>query len=377
MIPFNRPYIIGRELDYIRQAVASGKLSGNGQFTQRCHAFFRERYGFPSVLLTSSCTDALEMCGLLLNLSPGDEIIIPSYTFVSTANAFLLRGARIRFADSQSDHPNIDHTSLAELINDRTRAIVVVHYNGTSCWMDEILEIAAKRNILVVEDCAQALESKYKGRPLGSLGAFSTYSFHETKNVVAGEGGLLVVNNTAYAERAEIIWEKGTNRAAFARGEVQKYLWVDVGSSYLPSELTAAFLYAQLEHVDQIQNQRVMLWNRYFERLSVLERRGDFKLLHAPPFATSNAHLMAIICPTGAVRDKFLEWLRSKEIYAVFHYLPLHLSPYYAESHDGRELPNSVRFADCLVRLPLFYELTLTHVDYICDCVDQYFSSQR
>ncbi len=357
-IPFNKPFLTGKEAHYLYQAVYSGKISGNGIFTQKCQTFFQERYGFKKCLLTTSCTDALEMSALLMNIKEGDEVIIPSYTFVSTANAFVLRGAKVIFADSYSDNPNIDPSLLDALITEKTKAIIVVHYAGIACDMDAIMSIANKHNIFVVEDAAQAIDSYYKGKPLGRIGHLAAFSFHETKNIISGEGGLLVVNEESLIDRAEIIWEKGTNRTAFFRGEVDKYGWVDLGSSFLPSEVIAAFLYAQLENLETIQDKRINIWNTYFEQLLDLELKGHFNLPFVPNYATRNGHLFYLICKSLEERTSLIKHLKNNGVHAVFHYLSLHKSPYYQDKHDGRALPNSDKFTDCLVRLPLFYELS-------------------
>ncbi|MBU0915118.1 MAG: dTDP-4-amino-4,6-dideoxygalactose transaminase [Gammaproteobacteria bacterium] len=366
-IPFNKPYLHGRELVYIAEAVASGKISGDGVFTQRCHAFFEQRYGFRKALMTTSCTDALEMAALLLNIREGDEVIVPAFTFVSTANAFALRGARIVFADSEAHNPNIDAAKLAELITPRTRAIVVVHYAGVACDMDPILALARERGIAVVEDAAQAIDSFYKGQPLGSLGLFGAFSFHETKNVIAGEGGLLTINDTAHVARAEVIREKGTNRSAFFRGEIDKYGWVDIGSSFLPSDIVSAYLYAQLEVLDTIQARRKALWKRYHDQLAAALQRHEVEAPYIPKWATNNGHLFYIVCRSLEHRTCVLEKLRAAGIHAVFHYLSLHSSPYFQQQHDGRALPHSDRFADCLLRLPLYYEMTDEQCDFVSD----------
>ncbi|MEM6724932.1 MAG: dTDP-4-amino-4,6-dideoxygalactose transaminase, partial [Bacteroidota bacterium] len=357
-IPFNKPYLTGKETQYIEEAVQLGKISGNGPFTKKCHAFFEEQYGFHKCLLTSSCTDALEMCALLLDIGPEDEVILPSYTFVSTANAFVLRGATLKFADSYPDNPNIDPAAIEGLITPQTKAIVVVHYAGVACDMDAILALADKHQIYVVEDAAQAIDASYKGRPLGSIGHLAAFSFHETKNLIAGEGGLLVVNDPQFAARAEIIWEKGTNRAAFFRGEVNKYGWVDIGSSFLPSEIVAAFLFAQLENLKSIQNQRIKLWNRYFDALSALATQGHFSLPVIPDYASKNGHLFHLVFPEPEKRSAFIQRMRAAGIHSVFHYLSLHKSPFFEDRYHGPALPNCDHFADCLVRLPLFFGLT-------------------
>lgn len=373
MIPFNKPFLTGKELDYIQQAVSSGKISGNGMFTQKCHDFFKKRYNFQKVLLTTSCTDALEMAALLLDIQPGDEVIMPSFTFVSTANAFVLRGAKIVFADSSSDNPNIDAKSIEYLINKKTKAIVIVHYAGIACEMDLIMDLATKHNLFVVEDAAQAIDSYYKGKPLGSFGHLAAFSFHETKNIISGEGGMLVINDSQYNKRSEILWEKGTNRSEFFRGEVNKYGWVDIGSSFLPSEIIAAFLYAQLENIDDIQNKRIVLWNSYFNLLKSLCDDGYIKLPNVPEYATNNAHMFYFQCNSLAERDGLLNYLKNCGILAVFHYLSLHKSEFYIDKHDGRELSNSDIFSDHLVRLPLFYDLNVDDQIEICIHITKYF----
>lgn len=364
MIPFNKPYLTGKETHYIYEAVNSGKLSGNGIFTKRCQEYFEQRYGFKKCLLTTSCTDALEMAAILCNVQPGDEVIIPSYTFVSTALAFVRQGATIVFADSMTNHPNIDADKIEALITSRTKVIVPVHYAGVACDMDKIMALADKYNLLVVEDAAQAVDSYYSGKQqvvsgkaLGSIGHLAAFSFHETKNIIAGEGGMLAINDERFIHRAEIIWEKGTNRAEFFRGEVNKYGWVDTGSSFLPSEVIAAFLWAQIENLDDIQNRRKKLWQQYYEGLKPLAEKGYFKLPELSEYATNNAHMFYLVCNSLEDRTKLIAHLKANGILAVFHYLSLHSSDYYAAKHDGRVIPNSDHFMDCLLRLPLFYEL--------------------
>ena len=371
MIDFNRPYLTGREAHYMYQAVMKGKLSGNGEFTKRCQSFFEERYGFKKCLLTTSCTDALEMAAILCDIQPGDEVIVPSYTFVSSALAFVREGARIVFADSMERNPNIDAEKIEELITPKTKVIVPVHYAGVACDMDKIMEIANKYNLIVVEDAAQAIDSYYKGCPLGSIGHLSAFSFHETKNIIAGEGGMLAINDERFIRRAEIIWEKGTNRAEFFRGEVNKYGWVDTGSSFLPSEVVAAFLWAQLEELDYIQNRRKLLWNKYYELLKPLAAKGIFTLPDVPDYATNNAHMFYLVCNNLEERTALIKKIKENGAQAVFHYLSLHSSEYYKDKHDGRDLPNCDRYADCLVRLPLFYELEEKQVDYITDVINE------
>jgi dTDP-4-amino-4,6-dideoxygalactose transaminase len=356
-IAFNLPYLTGKEAEYITQAVSSGKISGDGMFTKKCHEFFEKKYGFKKVLLTTSCTDALELAALLCNIEPGDEVISPSYTFVSTVNAFILRGAKIVFADSRKENPNIDEKSIESLITPKTKAIVVVHYAGIACDMDIVMAIAKKQKLLVIEDAAQAIDSYYKGIPLGSIGHMGAFSFHETKNVISGEGGMLTINDERFAKRAEIIREKGTNRSAFFRGEVDKYGWVDIGSSFLPSEVIAAFLYAQLENLESIQKKRKHIWNKYNTGLSVLEKK-NVQLPYIPEYATNNAHMYYIVCNSLDERTALIKHLHSKGMYAVFHYLSLHKSAFYHSKHDGRTLTQADRYTDCLVRLPFFYKLS-------------------
>lgn len=373
MIPFNKPYLHGRELEYIAQAVASGKISGDGNFTRRCHQYFESRYHFPRTFLTTSCTDALEMAALLLDIGPGDEVILPSYTFVSTANAFALRGAKLVFADSSDINPNIDHKLIESLITPATKAIVVVHYAGIACAMMEILDIARRHRLHIVEDAAQAIESFYMGQALGSFGTFSAFSFHETKNITSGEGGMLVVNNLEYVQRAEIIREKGTNRSAFFRGEIDKYGWVDLGSSFLPSELNAAFLYAQIEAIVKIQARRLAIWERYNSKLAPVLSKQGVGLPVIPTWATNNGHLFYLICRDGDERQKLINHLREQGVMAVFHYQSLHRSTYFSGRHDGRQLPNTDYYSDCLLRLPLYYDLRDAEVDFIVEAILEFY----
>lgn len=372
MIPFNKPYLHGREVVYIAQAVAAGKISGDGVFTKKCHDFFERRYGFKKVLMTTSCTDALEMAALLLDIQPGDEVIAPSYTFVSTVNAFALRGAKIIFADSYANHPNIDPDQILKLINSKTKAIVVVHYAGVACDMDAIMAISKEYNIPVVEDAAQAIDSYYKGKPLGSIGTFGTFSFHETKNIISGEGGLLAINDERYIHRAEIIREKGTNRSSFFRGEVAKYGWVDIGSSFLPSDIIAAYLYAQLENMDVIQARRKEIWQRYYDKLSATLSNTGIELPTVAEYSTNNAHMFYLVCADIEQRSSLIQHLKDNGVYAVFHYLSLHTSEFYQDKYLGNALPNSDHFTDALVRLPLFYELTDDQVNYICEQISAF-----
>ncbi len=372
MITFNKPYLTGKEAHYMYEAVYTGKLSGNGKFTKLCQKFFEEKYGFKKALLTNSCTDALEMCAILCDVQPGDEVIVPSFTFVSSALAFVRQGAKIVFADSMQSNPNIDADKLEALITPKTKVIVPVHYAGVACDMDKIMEIANRHNILVVEDAAQAIDSFYKGCPLGSIGHMSAFSFHETKNIISGEGGLLAINDERFIRRSEIIWEKGTNRSEFFRGKVNKYGWVDTGSSFLPSEVIAAFLWAQLENMGNIQSKRKVLWEYYYANLKPLADKGMFKIPEVPNFATNNAHMFYLVCNNLEERTALIEHLKENDILSVFHYLSLHKSEYYTTHYEDRpELLECDRYADCLMRLPMYYELTLEEVDSICDKIKE------
>ena len=374
MIPFNKPYLSGKEAHYIFRAVYEySQISGNGHFTKQAQRFFEERFGFKKTLMTTSCTDALEMAAILLNIKKGDQVIVPSYTFVSTANAFALHGAEIVFADSSSDNPNMDADKIESLITEKTKAIVPVHYAGIACDMDTIMAIARKHNLFVVEDAAQAIDSTYNGKPLGGIGHLGTFSFHETKNIQSGEGGLLSVNDEKFIKRAEIIWEKGTNRAEFFRGEVNKYGWVDLGSSFLPSDMISAFLYAQLENLDNIQNRRKKIWQNYFERLQPLQNAGKLKLPHIPDYAVNNAHMFYLVCNTPDERTALLEHLKKQDIKAVFHYLALHNSDYYKDKHDGRPLPVSEHYENCLLRLPFYYELSEKDINRITQSIINFY----
>lgn len=374
-IPFNLPHLTGKEAHYMYQAVFKGKLSGNGDFTKKCQKYFEDRYGFKKCLLTTSCTDAIEMTAILCNIQPGDEVIVPSYTFVSSALAFVRAGAKIVFADSYKNNPNIDADAIESLITPKTKVIVPVHYAGVACDMDKIMNVANRHNLLVVEDAAQAIDSYYispktgEKKALGSIGHLAAFSFHETKNIISGEGGMLSINDERFIRRAEIIWEKGTNRAEFFRGEVNKYGWVDTGSSFLPSEVIAAFLWAQVEHLDIIQDKRKQLWNTYYELLKPLAYRGMFSLPDLPSYATNNAHMFYLVCNNLEERTALIKKLKDNDILAVFHYLSLHSSPYYQNKHDGRDLPNCDKFADCLVRLPMYYDLTEDDVKLICEII--------
>lgn len=357
-IPFNKPFLTGKETLYIEQAVKSGKLSGNGFFTKKCQRFFEKKYGFKKVLLTTSCTDALEMCALLIDCNSEDEIIVPSFTFVSSALGFVRQGAKIVFVDSANDHPNMDVEKLESLITPKTKAIVVVHYAGIAVDMDEVMNLANKYNLIIIEDAAQAIHSFYKGKPLGSIGHLAAFSFHETKNVISGEGGMLVINEEIFCDRSEIIWEKGTNRASFFRGEINKYSWVDTGSSFLPSEITAAFLWAQLENLDHIQERRRKIWNIYFDGLKSLEDKGKLLLPKIPNYASNNSHMFYLVCESFDIRSELISYLKARNIHAVFHYLSLNKSEFYLKENESVDLPNSDFFSNTLIRLPFYYELT-------------------
>jgi dTDP-4-amino-4,6-dideoxygalactose transaminase len=370
-IPFNKPYLSGNELQYINDAVLNGKLSGDGAFTKKCHDFFKSKFGFKHCLLTTSCTDALEMSAILLDIKEGDEVIMPSYTFVSTSNAFVLRGAKIIFVDSRTDHPGIDESQVEKLITNKTKAIVVVHYAGVAVDMDKVMDLAAKYGIYVVEDAAQAIDSYYNGKPLGSIGHMAAFSFHETKNIQCGEGGMLVINDYQFIKRAEIIREKGTNRSAFFRGEVDKYGWVDIGSSFLPSEITAAYLYGQLENLEKIQTKRKEIWQLYDSIFKSYVSTLKIETSIIPSFASVNGHMYYLVCNNHQERQQIIEALRTAGIYAVFHYQSLHASTYYHSHHDGRILTNSDSYTERLLRLPLYFELTESQVEEICEIVVQ------
>lgn len=373
-IPFNKTFTTGQEILNISKCIANGKLAGDGEFTFAVQKLMESRYGFGKTLLTTSCTDALEMCAILAQVDSDTEVIIPSYTFVSTANAFALRGAKIVFADSEKNTPNIDADKIEELINPKTKVIVVMHYAGIACDMDKIKTLAEKYNLIIVEDAAQAIDSYYKGKALGSIGHLGTFSFHETKNIIAGEGGLLCINDTGYAKRAEIIREKGTNRSQFFRGEVDKYGWVDIGSSFLASEIIAAFLKAQLDEIDSIQQKRIALWNRYYSGLKILLQVQPSLLPKIPAYATNNAHMFYLQCNGLEERTVLIKTLADKGIKSTFHYLSLHTSVYYGPKHDKIDLPESDKWANCILRLPMYADLTLEEVDFICNIVTDFYN---
>ena len=364
-VPFNRPHLTGHEFTYISEAVEGGQLAGNGPFTQRCHMWLEGELGCARALLTHSCTAALEMAALLLDPAPGDEIIMPSFTFVSTANAFVLRGARPVFVDIRPDTLNIDETLIEAAITDRTRAIVPIHYGGVACDMDAIMDIAQRHNLAVIEDAAQGFLAGYRSRPLGSIGHLAALSFHETKNVISGEGGALLINDDRFRARAEIIWEKGTNRSHFLRGEVEKYTWVDIGSSFLPGELTAAFLWAQLESAHEMTTERLRLWNRYASDCAALERVG-VRCPIVPDYASHNAHLFYLLLPPSMPRAEVLADLNTRGVNAIFHYVPLH------ESAAGRRYGRVASHMDVttsvssrLIRLPLWIGLSPSEMEFV------------
>ncbi len=374
MINFNKPYLTGKEMHYMYQAVYSGKISGNGLFTKKCQAFLEDKYGFKKTLLTTSCTDALEMCAILANIQPGDEVIVPSFTFVSTALAFTRQGARIVFADSNDANPNIDADRIEELITAKTKAIVPVHYAGIACDMDKIMALSKKYQLLVIEDAAQGIDSYYKGKALGSIGHMAAFSFHETKNINSGEGGMLAINDEQFITRAEIIWEKGTNRNQFFRGEVDKYGWIDTGSSFLPSEIIAAYLYAQLENIEDIQQRRKYMWMQYYTELKNWCNKNNIIMPFIPDFATNCGHMFYLVFNSLDQRTAFIKHLKQNDISSVFHYLSLHKSPYFQNKYEGNELTNSDRYTDCLVRLPLYYELSEADMQKIITTVKSFIS---
>lgn len=373
-IPFNKPPFVGPEIDYVRAAVESGRICGDGQFNQKCHAWLKEHTGTAKALLTTSCTHALEMAALLCDIKPGDEVIMPSFTFVSTADAFAMRGAKCVFVDIRPDTMNLDEKLVEAAITPRTKAIVPVHYAGVACEMDSINEIARRHNLFVVEDAAQGMMATYKGRALGTLGDFGCYSYHETKNYSMGEGGALLIRDAKFADHAEIIREKGTNRCQFHRGEVDKYTWVELGSSYLPSELNAAYLYAELEQANKIYDNRMASWNAYRERLSSLEQRGLIELPKIPVECVHNAHMFYIKMPNLDGRTKMIAHLVKNEILAVFHYVPLHNAPAgkrFGQFHGEDKFTTAE--SNRLLRLPMYYGLSNDDLNFVCDKVEEFF----
>lgn len=375
MIPFNIPPYVGKEEEYIKEAIASKKICGDGAFTKKCNAFLEEYTGTTKALLTTSCTHATEMAAILADIQPGDEVIMPSYTFVSTADAFVLRGAKAVFVDIRPDTMNIDENLIEDAITEKTKAIVPVHYAGVSCEMDKIMEIAKRHNLLVIEDAAQGVDSKYKGKSLGTMGDYGCFSFHETKNLSMGEGGALLIRDQKNVERAEIVREKGTNRAKFFRGQIDKYTWVDAGSSYLPSELNAAYLYAQLENIHEIQNNRMNSWNYYYELLSPLAQQGKIELPVIPEGCEHNAHMFYIKAKDLEERTALSAFLKENDITASFHYIPLHSAP--AGEKFGRfhgEDVYTTKESERLLRMPMYYGLKKEEIEYVCDKVKEFYA---
>lgn len=374
MIPFNKPYYSGNEAALIRKVMRTRQLTGDLEIIRACEERLEKRYGFKKVFLTNSCTMALEISAVLIDIRPGDEVIMPSYTYVSTANAFAARGARIIFVDSNPDGPNMDAKSVEKLINPKTKAIVAMHYAGVACDMNLLRSLAEKNKLALIEDAAQCIDSFYNKEALGSIGQLGCFSFHETKNIHSGEGGFLVVNDPKLIERAEIIRSKGTNRSAFLRGDVNKYEWVDIGFSAAPSAISAAFLMAQLDKIDEVQRKRIRLWKAYQKELAPLTKKGVL-LPSLPSYASNNAHIFHLVCKTGSERNELISFLKQKEINAVFHYQSLHNSPFYTQKHDGRVLPNSDRYSNCLVRLPLYYDLSSSDVEFVCENILSFYKN--
>ena len=371
MIHFNRPFIIENELNYIKDAIDKGILRGDGIYTKKCHALLENKLGCKKALLTHSCTAALEMAAILLDLEPGDEVIMPSYTFVSTANAFVLRGAVPVFVDIRPDTLNIDENLIEQAITEKTKAIAVVHYAGVACEMDKIMDIAKRHNLAVVEDAAQALGSFYKGKPLGTIGDMGCISFHETKNIISGEGGAIIINNDKYIERSEIIREKGTNRSKFFRGQVDKYTWVDIGSSFLPSDMVAAFLYSQLENMDKINKKRIEIWKKYDEFFRQFD--GIIRRPIVPDNCKQNAHMYYILFNDLETRTKYIDYMKKNDVLTVFHYLPLHSAPAgqkYGRTPGKMDITNKI--SDTLVRLPMFYELNDAEMNKILKTSEEF-----
>ncbi|MEN6461521.1 MAG: dTDP-4-amino-4,6-dideoxygalactose transaminase [Syntrophomonas sp.] len=374
-IPFNRPLVTGREGKYLQEVMANQKLSGDGPFNNKCAAWLEERFGCSKALMTPSCTHALEMAAILAEIKPGDEVIMPSYTFVSTANAFALRGAKIVFIDIKPNTMNMDETLITVAITEKTKAIVPVHYAGVACEMDKIMEISKKHNLLVIEDAAQGVMSKYKNKYLGTIGHMGCYSFHETKNYTCGEGGALIINDERFAERAEIIREKGTNRSKFFRGQINKYTWVDIGSSYLPSELNAAYLYAQLEIADEVNRDRLNTWNRYYDKLRSLSENGFIDLPHIIDYCEHNGHMFFIKAKNLEERSRLIQHLQDNGINSVFHYIPLHSSVagksfglfYGSDNYTTNE-------SERLLRMPIYYGMKKDDVDKVCNAVINFYN---
>jgi dTDP-4-amino-4,6-dideoxygalactose transaminase len=374
-IPFHLSWSDGTEIEYIQQALFPNSGADKVSFTQKALDFFEKKYSIKNAFLTKSCTDALEMASILMDLNPGDEIIIPSFTFVSTANPFVLRGAKIVFADSESDSPNIDVSKIESLITKKTRAILPVHYGGVACDMEKILELAKKYNLFVLEDAAHSIDGFYKDKPLGTIGNIGTFSFHSTKNITCNEGGLMSINDTRLLKRAQIIFHKGTNRTSFELGEVKKYEWVDVGSSYQLSDVLAAYLYAQLQSLDFIQSSRKIIWNRYFEALYPLHIKKVLQLPFIPSYATHNAHVFYFVCNTPKQRESLINVLKQNNIQASFHYQSLHQSPYFQKLHDGRVLPNADNYSNCLLRLPVYPGLANEQIEKVIEIIYKFYNA--
>lgn len=375
MVDFNVPPCVGNEIEYVKQAIESHKICGDGQFTKKCHQWMEDRFNAQKVLLTTSGTTALDMAMLLCDLQPGDEVILPSYTFSSTATSAVLAGAKLVFVDVRPDTMNIDENKIEDAITDKTKVIIAMHYAGVACEMDTIMDIAKRHNLIVVEDAAQGVMSKYKGKYLGTIGTFGCYSFHETKNYSMGEGGALVINDPEYNERAEILREKGTNRAKFFRGQVDKYTWVDFGDSYLPSELNAAYLWAQLLNADEINGNRIATWNRYYQELHAMAMEGKFEIPTVPEECEHNAHMFYLKCTDLKERSEFIKFMKEKELYCVFHYIPLHSAP--AGEKFGRfdgEDEFTTKESERLVRLPMYYGLREDQVDLVVEGIKEFFS---
>lgn len=377
IVPFNVPPLVGKEKDYVIQAIESHKICGDGEFTKRCSQWMEEKTGSPRVLLTTSCTHATEMAALLCDIQPGDEVIMPSYTFVSTADAFVLRGAKVVFVDIRPDTMNIDEKLIEKAITKKTKAIVPVHYAGVACEMDTIMDIARRHNLMVIEDAAQGVMSTYKGKALGTIGDYGCYSFHETKNYSMGEGGALLIKNEDMAEQAEILREKGTNRSKFFRGQIDKYTWVNYGSSYLPSELNAAYLYAELEVADEINQNRLDSWNRYYEGLKDLQDKEFIELPFIPNECQHNAHMFYIKTKDLEERTKLISYLKENGVNAVFHYIPLHSAP--AGRKFGRfdgEDRYTTKESERILRLPMFYGIKGNDIDKIVECIHSFYGQK-
>jgi len=374
MIPFNKIHLTGKEMTYMNNAALSGKISGDGPYTNACQSFIEQRYGFKKTFLTTSCTHAIELATLLIDIKPGDEVILPSFTFVSSATPFILRGAKIIFADSGQDSPNMDIEQVKSLVTPATKAILAIHYSGIPCAIAELRALADENNLFLIEDAAQAMDAYYYDKPVGSFGHLSMFSFHETKNITCGEGGMLVVNDERLIDRAEILREKGTNRSSFERGEVSRYTWVDIGSSYVPSELLAAFLLAQIESLDTIQQRRLSIWQQYYTAFTKLHELNLITLPYISPEIKHNAHAFYFTCPTAATRTSYINFMKAHGVQVQFHYVPLHDSPFYKDHHGSRALPMADSYKNCLVRLPLFYDLSNEEINKITDLTTRFFN---